>query len=306
MTTDRHLSRKGTIAETDRHRSRYEGLLAEAYDVEQAWLDDVNFYAALAAKQGGKVLELGCGTGRVLIPLAEKGFRVTGLDSSEAMLRICRTKLAVLPVEVGDRIKLVCGDMRAFRLGSGFGPREGTPKDGTSGSMDVLPPCLDAGFGLVFVSCNTFLHLVEEPDARMALQSARLHLAEEGVLAIHNRVPDLREMRESDGKTTVYEHYHPTRDTVLRTRVTTTRDFDRHLERDVIVVEELDGDTVVREEAAVSITTYYTVERMSALLRSSGFDVIAKYGSVEGAPLTAESAEAVFVCSKTPHGCRQA
>lgn len=280
------------------HLSRYEGLLAEAYDAEQAWIDDVELYAELAAEHGGEVLELGCGTGRVLIPLAEKGLRVTGLDNSEAMLRICRSKLAALPGEVGDRVTLLYGDMRFFRLNPDF-RRGGSLGPDILGPTGVSSPCLDGGFGLAFISCNTFLHLIEELDARLALQSARLHLMDEGVFAIHNRVPDLNEMKESNGKVIVYEHYHPARDTVLRTRVTTTCDFERCLERDVMVVEELDGDTVLRKEAAASVTTYYTVERMRALLETSGFDVIAKYGSVERDTLTADSAEAVFVCRKT-------
>ncbi|HEX5501234.1 MAG TPA: class I SAM-dependent methyltransferase, partial [Thermomicrobiales bacterium] len=70
---------------------------------------DLPFYLELAAAQGGRVLELACGSGRVLVPLARAGHRVVGLDASPHMLALAREKLAAAGPEVAARATLVQG-----------------------------------------------------------------------------------------------------------------------------------------------------------------------------------------------------
>ena len=72
----------------------YYGIVADAYDryLARAGDEDVEYFARLVARGGEPALELGCGTGRVLLPLVERGLEVDGLDSSADMLDICRTK----------------------------------------------------------------------------------------------------------------------------------------------------------------------------------------------------------------------
>ena len=66
---------------------------AAAYSVKED-LVDRDFYLELAREYGGPVLELGCGTGRITLPLARQGVDVTGMDASRAMLEVLRAKLA--------------------------------------------------------------------------------------------------------------------------------------------------------------------------------------------------------------------
>ena len=73
-----------------------------------------------AREAGGEVLELGCGTGRVLIPTARSGVEITGLDLSPDMLKVCRKKLEAEPEEVRARVRLVEADMRQFELSRTF------------------------------------------------------------------------------------------------------------------------------------------------------------------------------------------
>ena len=82
--------------------------IAELYDVtyENRSLKDVDFFVEYSRKTKGRILELGCGTGRVLIPIAISGCEVTGLDISPYMLRKCREKLSELPKEVQKRVRL--------------------------------------------------------------------------------------------------------------------------------------------------------------------------------------------------------
>ena len=67
--------------------------IAELYDPwSRSVVEDVGFYVAEARKSGGTVVELGIGTGRIAIPIAETGKRVIGVDSSREMLAACRRR----------------------------------------------------------------------------------------------------------------------------------------------------------------------------------------------------------------------
>ena len=95
---------------------------AEFYDhlIPYSTRGDVAFFVEMAQASGGPVLEVGCGTGRVLIPTARAGVEIVGLDLSPFMLAICRENLAQEPPEVQARVQIVEGDMRDFDLGREF------------------------------------------------------------------------------------------------------------------------------------------------------------------------------------------
>ena len=97
---------------------------AEFYDhlIPYSTRGDVAFFVEMAQASGGQVLEIGCGTGRVLIPTARAGIEIVGLDLSPHMLSICRENLAQEPPEVQARVQLIEGDMRSFDLGRGIRP----------------------------------------------------------------------------------------------------------------------------------------------------------------------------------------
>ncbi len=96
--------------------------VSEFYDsvIPYAQRQDIHFYVEMAQKMGGPVLELGCGTGRVLIPTARAGIDITGFDYSSRMLEVLKAKLQLEPIEVQKRVELVQGDMRNFDLGRKF------------------------------------------------------------------------------------------------------------------------------------------------------------------------------------------
>ena len=96
--------------------------IAELYDHVPLYRNrpDVQFFVDAARESGGPVLELGCGTGRVLIPTARVGIEVVGLDASPSMLAICRRLLAAERAHVQGLASTVSGDMRRFELGRKF------------------------------------------------------------------------------------------------------------------------------------------------------------------------------------------
>jgi SAM-dependent methyltransferase len=97
--------------------------VAEFYDYVVPYRDrqDVAFFVEMAQHSPEPVLEIGCGTGRVLIPIARAGLEIVGLDLSPSMLSVCRQKLLGEPAEVQAKAQLVRGDMRQFELGREFG-----------------------------------------------------------------------------------------------------------------------------------------------------------------------------------------
>lgn len=106
-------------------RSYYaaEGASATHYDLitaaDRSLDGDIDLYAGLAPA-GGSILELGAGTGRIAIPLAERGFDVTGLDIAPTMLAQAEVRHRALPAEVAERLRFVRGDMRSLALGQSY------------------------------------------------------------------------------------------------------------------------------------------------------------------------------------------
>jgi SAM-dependent methyltransferase len=133
---------------------------AEFYDhvLPYRLRDDVPFFVTEAQRCGGPVLEVACGTGRVLVPVARAGVQIAGLDLSPGMLDVCRRALEREPPEVRERVELHEADMRDFDLGRRF--------------------------PLVTVPFRGFQHLLTTTDQRAALQTIRRHLAENGRLIL--------------------------------------------------------------------------------------------------------------------------
>ena len=140
---------------------------AEFYDyvVPYATRGDVEFYVDEALAADGPVLELGCGTGRVLIPIARAGVTIHGLDESNAMLDQCRTKLGTEPREVRDRVALHQGDMRSFNL--------------------------HQLYALVTLPFRPFQHLLNIEDQLACLTSAHRHLRPGGRIILDLFNPSL-------------------------------------------------------------------------------------------------------------------
>jgi ubiquinone/menaquinone biosynthesis C-methylase UbiE len=95
---------------------------AEFYDYVVPYRErpDVAFYVEAATNSKGPVLEIGCGTGRVLIPVARAGIPITGIDSSESMLARCRLNLKSEPEAVQLAVELRRADMKDFSVPNTF------------------------------------------------------------------------------------------------------------------------------------------------------------------------------------------
>lgn len=137
----------------------YEALV-RYYDLENAeFTEDLDYWLELAEEYGDPILELGCGTGRVLLNLARRGHALTGLDNAPEMLARLRTRLdAATGRHLAAAPTLVEGDMTTFDLGRTF-------------QLALMP-------------FNTFMHLLTAEAQLAALTRIRRHLAPGAALAL--------------------------------------------------------------------------------------------------------------------------
>jgi ubiquinone/menaquinone biosynthesis C-methylase UbiE len=134
---------------------------------------DVEWYCQRAVQAGGPVLELGCGTGRITLPLAEAGVNVVALDASQTMLAALNAKVARHSPAVRARIRLIEGDMRTFEL-----PER---------------------FALIIAPFRALLHNVTEADQLACLERVRQHLLPGGRFAFNVFHPSLEYMAQHAG-----------------------------------------------------------------------------------------------------------
>jgi SAM-dependent methyltransferase len=254
------------------------GAVADLYDhvVPYRTREDVAFFAEAARDAGGDVLEIGCGTGRVLVPCARAGASITGLDRSPDMLAVCRQHLDEERPEVGARVSLTLGDMRAFDLGRTF--------------------------ALVTMPFRPFQHLLTVDDQLACLAAVRRHLDTEGRLIVDLFNPSLdglanREPGEEFGDEP--EFTTPDGRRVLRRMKITAHDrFAQILDTELIYnVTHLDG----RNERLVHPfrMRYLFRFEMEHLLVRAGFEVEHLYAGYDKARFGSRyPGELVFVARR--------
>ena len=252
-------------------------LHVETYDAQHQQLpggDDVGFFRDLAERSGGPVLELGCGTGRIAIPLAEAGFDVVGLDRSAPMLARAAERRRSLPPDVRRRLTFVEGDMTDFRLGRRF--------------------------GLAFAAFRVFMALPDATSQRASLAAIRRHLQPGGLLAIDVFDPKLDLITpEPRPQTERREFRHPATGTkVVAAVLSRVNDpLNQRLTQQWRFTEEGADGQVIREEfEELTLRWTYRYE-MRHLLELSGFEPLAEYSDYAGSP-PAYAAEQIWVARR--------
>ncbi len=232
--------------------SRYQGLAAELYDDfwNQEELDDTAFFLELADSTDGAVLDAGCGSGRILLPLAHAGHEVTGIDSSPAMIKRCRENVAAAGLEA--------------RL--------------EEQSMEELD--LNASFASIFVPGASFQLLTDRSHACRALEKFHAHLAPGGQLVLATFIPWETILDErQDGRWRL--HREITREDGSTAFCHTISEADRHEQllhtwhRYEIFNEE--GELAHAEMHELELR-WYGIHEMTILLEQQGFAEITTHG----------------------------
>ena len=244
--------------------------IAELYEAEHRnWTDDLGLYRALAARAGGPVLELGCGSGRVAIALAEAGHEVHGIDSSAAMLAIARDKLAQrnLPVT------FTLGDLRRFER-----------------QRDV---------GLVICALDTLLHLPSADDVRDTLAAAHAVLRAGGLLALDvvHPSPDLLAMR--DGVVRRQSTFAGPGGTHVTHFVSWDVDPDAQTIDTTHFYDWMTDAGFVQRRTTSFRLRYIRRGEAEDGLRAAGFGDVELYGNAQLDPFEPDSDRMIFVATRT-------
>jgi SAM-dependent methyltransferase len=255
---------------------------AKYYDDAYATHEDLSylrFYSGLAARTGGPVLELACGTGRVLLPIARQGVRIDGVDSSPAMLRQLRQKLAREPQNVSMLVRVSRGDLRRFRATSKY--------------------------ALVVIPFRPMQHMYTVEDQVAALRTAASHLQSGGLLAFDVYYPRFDSALAGIGEEKLELQWAPKNDpTTVVQRYLRKESADKIHQNfsATYIYRTYQGDRLVKEETAPLKMSYYTYPHLRALFLLAGLEIVEEYGSCEKAPLNNDSREMVFVLRRRTRG----
>jgi SAM-dependent methyltransferase len=222
---------------------------AEYYDYDHDTKIDVEFYLNFARQCGSPVLELACGTGRLVIPLAEAGIEVYGLDTSENMLAICRRKIEER--HFSDRVHLTLADMAAFDL-----PR----KD----------------FVMTYIAVRSFMHLFTQEAQLACLQLVYQHLRPGGYFIIDIYAPDFSKLaQKSNGPFVVRNEFDlPNGRHVIRKDRFVKNDIVNQIQYTELKFEEYDSTGSLVRERIVPMDTRYTFRyELQLLLERVGFEI---------------------------------
>ena len=226
----------------------------------------LNFYLELAKAARGSVLDVACGTGRIMLPCLKAGLDVEGLDLFPAMLARLREKAT----KAGFKPTLHQANMSSFRL-----PRR---------------------YAWIMIPFNAFAHNLATDDQLRCLEACRNHLQPGGLLAFDTYFPGPAFVAQPTGKRELeVEIKHP--ETGLPVRMWDTRTFNHveQLQYSFVEIEMLDaeGKTIESHPSRTTVRWIYKAE-MELLLRAAGFTRWKLLGDFDGRPLERET-DAIIV-----------
>jgi len=243
--------------------------IAQFFDAEYlGYVDDLPVLEAYADRTGGPLLELGCGTGRALVPLALAGHQVTGVDSSPAMLRRARTKAE--EAGVSQQIRLIEGDFSQVELG---GP-----------------------YRFAFTLMNTFLHLPDIGAQIAALRRWRSALAPKGLLLIDVFNPDVGQLAAMDGRLE-WEQTWTNGSTGEQVMKFLTRVVEPAAQVMAVnhIYEVIAADGTVRRTVGSFNLRYIWRFEAELLLDKAGFGVESVFGDWDMSPYSSDSERMIIV-----------
>jgi SAM-dependent methyltransferase len=228
-------------------------------------VEDISFYLRQARKYGEPVLELACGTGRITIPLAEQGIKITGLDVSEPMLSQARKKAA----EKGVTVEWVQADCRDFKL--------------------------DKKFRLVFLPFNSITHLHDLESIEACFSRVGRHLARDGRFIIDVFVPAMGIlMRDPSKRYPVAEYPDPDGKGTVTITESNVYDSAAQMNRIKWYYSIGGGKEFVKEN---NMRMFFPQE-LVALLKYNGFVIENKFADYGEAPFSSDSGKQLVICHR--------
>lgn len=234
--------------------------------------DDIQLVVDLAQDAGESALEMGCGTGRVLIPLAATGCRVTGVDNSPALLALARRKAEQAGVTA--RLQLFEDDLRSF----------------------ALP---EKGFDFAFCVSNTLMHLNTQADQLAALRIAHRHLRPGGRLLIDLFNPDIPHLTAISGVQELADRWEDEeRGATVLKWVVRQVDVAQQLQETTFIYESIFSDGRVEKAVLPFTLRFLWPSEGELLLEKAGFRVEEIWGDCDGNEYDNDSEHLIFLAAK--------
>jgi SAM-dependent methyltransferase len=235
----------------------------EIYDQENADFEpDGDFYLAYAQQIGGAVLELGCGTGRITIPMAQQGVNITGIDIVPQMIEQAKAKAVNLPIQ------WITADVRDFSA--------------------------EQTFRLIFESGATFQHMLTRADQERMLARVRQHLEPEGRFIVSTMMPSL-DLLADQGEQEWFSYENREGREV---RVSGTQHFDwlTQIKTETAIRrwKDASGQEIIKH---TPLSLRYTFpQETEVLLHYNGFVILESFGDWDKSPLTGKSGHIIHIC----------
>lgn len=220
------------------------------------------------------LLDLGCGPGRALLPLALAGFPMTGVDSSPVLLERARTKLAAANVHA----ELVEADLTALEL---------SHRD----------------YAFAFCLSNTLMHLTTPAAQRALLERAHAHLRPGGLLLVDLFAPDVARLTACEGLLELADRWHSERDGAKVEVIkwsTRAVDWSTQLQETLFIYEEIDAEGNVHRTPCPFTLRFLWPHEGELMFEAAGFDIEALWGDWLRAPHDGTSERLIFLARK-PH-----
>ena len=230
--------------------------------------DDVAFYVELAETHG-EMLEYGVGNGRLALPAARAGARVTGVDHSRPMLDDFEQRLLAEPDAVRRLVTLRRGDMRKVRLGRRF--------------------------PLVTCPFNAFLHLYERADVERFLALVRQHLRPRGTFVFDVSNPNAHELVRDPNRAYFFPRFrHPRTGEIVR--YTERFDYDQARQILFVTMEFLPPGRENESWVTPLAHRQFFPRELEALLHYNGFAIQQMWGDYKRTPFDRYS-ETMVICA---------
>ena len=236
------------------------------YDAENSDFEpDGPFILELAKQLGGNVLELGCGTGRLTIPLAQNGVNITGLDVVPGMIELAKQKTDA------SLVNWVLADVRAYQLGQKF--------------------------SLIFEAGSVFHHMLTRQDQEAYLARVREHLEKDGRLALNIFLPKSKYLVSGTEEEEWFTAQHPDGYEIKVSGIDVYDDL-RQVKTETAYRRWKDETGKEMQLVAPLSLRYIFPQEMEALMHYNGFEIVEQYGDFDKCPPTNESRQIIYLFRK--------
>lgn len=236
------------------------GVIARFYDAENKGKDDdINLYLEQASESGGPILDVGCGTGRVMVPLAEAGHQVHGVDNEPAMLALAERYREQSPTLTAN-MTLHEGDALTIALPAAY-------------------------YRLILVPYNGLMHFHTQDDQLALLHRLREWITPDGLLILD--LPNAGEVfatQETDAIMFERTFLEPETGHMVLQQSHSVLDRVTQMLDVTWIYDEILGDGTIRRTVALHRLYYLFFSELRLLLQMAGFAVQAVYGDTDYAP----------------------